>query len=392
MDTITNCFDKNIITKILFLIGKKNFIFRNCVQEIYFHIKQYIKLLVRNTFKYAEITKKTCISISDIQHANLCNGVIKFTQKTKNVIKKTKKKTALTYSSNLKDYFINTQSSSFNKKIKKILIFKNWFFFKTHERLDFLKSNSCFFKKNLYQHFIFHRFILVKMERGNYLEKKVCLQKISKYKKINNIVLYFVLYLNKYMSDNEISIFHINQVVSVIKALVINRYFDISVYFNFLFPVLIKYKIEIFSRLKKKEFFLAKHLFADIIGIIYNRLKTRNNVAYLKISLIFFHMLFSDYKCIREIYGPILYTTVIGSNFLELLLLPYLFGIIKNLKITLLQFKNSSLLETKKLYHMIMVIVLSYCVKNSNTNNPQIKKIFCNLKDIRYLIYSKINK
>nr|UXY86889.1 transcriotion associated factor [Cryptomonas paramecium] len=391
MDKVVKCFSKSIITKILFLIGKKNFFFRNCAEEIYFHVKQYIKIIIRNTFRYAEMTKKTCISILDVQHANLCNDAIRFTQKAKNVIKKTRKKTKLTYLSNPKNYFINTRLDSFNKKIKKILIFKNWFFFRTSKRSDFLKPNNHLPKKNLNEHFIFCKFILAKMEKGNYLEKKICLQKISKYKKINNIVLYFFLYLNKYMSNNKISILHLKQVVGVTKALVINRHFDISVYFNFLFPVLIKYKVEIFNKLKKKEFFLAKHLFVDIVSIIYNRLKTRNNVTYLRINLVFFHMLFRDYTRVREIYGPILYTTIIGSNLMELLLLPYLSGIIKNLKIMLLRSKNNSLLEIKKLHHMILAIVLSYCIKNGNLDKSHIKKMFYDLKSFKYFIYSKIN-
>ena len=397
----------NIVLRIIKVISKKKLNKYEFSDNLYFYIEKYIRQIIQNTIKYMTINKKMIMTVYDVKYANIENSDIKYIQTNQAVIKILKIKSNLIPILQRNNFLINYRSSMTNRPREFLFIIKNWFFFDLKKKINVygnklhslvklnkkysINSENIAFSLLLSKEFNFYRYILIKIEKGNYIEKDFCLENLSRYKKINILIPHLIIYLNGFMLRINSSFYNYKLIIKVIRAMCINKSSNIICFIDYILPILLKYTIDRFENLTFEEIFSLKNYTANIIGIIYNRLGIRSNQFLNKIIPIFSHIIINCHENIPELYGSIVSIAVLGSKNIELLLFPYSLKIIQFIKLELFSkiIKSKKLIEIKYLYNIITSILLSYCIKKKIKNiNKKKNKL---LKEIFYML-NKIKK
>jgi hypothetical protein len=395
---INSFFYSNFILKIIKLFSHNNLDKQGFSENLCLNIQKFIKNIIIKTLKYMKINRKIKMTISDIKNANLDNSEIKFINNNQTVLKIFNKKFNFNPQIKIYKHLIDYKIKKNNFNNGFFFILKNWYLFNFENSLNLNKKKLNLsliskFKKQkepenlaffllLNKEFIFYRYILTKLENGNYIEKDFCLEMLSKYKKINTIIPHIILYLNGYMDRYNNSFFRLRLAIKIIRALIINKFSCIIKFVDLILPILLKCILDTSEKFDTDETYSLKIYAANIISITYNRIGFQRSNFFLKIIPIFCHIIASFENNISELYGSLLTITVLGLKSTELLLFPYLLKIVKFLKSTMSEKNNESfkLIETKQLCILIKTIILSYCIKKKINvsiikKNKLIKKI-----------------
>ena len=393
----------NIILKIIKLCSKKNFNKFELSDILLLYIQNYIKKIIRNTAKYMILLKKKTMTVFDIKNANTDDSELKFIDPNQSIFKILKTKSRVTPILKKNKIILNNFINQENKNFEFFFVLKNWFLFDSNKKYNSFDQKTIFKKEFsfkqysklkdiaffllLNKEFNLYRYIIVKLEDGNYIEKDFCLESLSTYEKINNLIPHLIIYLNGSILRNNTPFFRIKLVVKIIRALCINKFSNIDNFVNLILPILLKFIIDRFEKFDLNEIYSLKKYTANVISIIYNRIGIQRNQFYLKIIPIFSNIIFKYKNNISKLYGSLLGIAALGYKMLELLVFPYLIKIIRYLdfEVRIKKINFNKLTEISHLYKIIKKIILSYCVKKKleNLNNRKIKKkMFYILKKI----------
>ena len=186
----------NIILKIIKLCSKKNFNKFELSDILLLYIQNYIKKIIRNTAKYMILLKKKTMTVFDIKNANTDDSELKFIDPNQSIFKILKTKSRVTPILKKNKIILNNFINQENKNFEFFFVLKNWFLFDSNKKYNSFDQKTIFKKEIsfkqysklkdiaffllLNKEFNLYRYIIVKLEDGNYIEKDFCLEKFSK--------------------------------------------------------------------------------------------------------------------------------------------------------------------------------------------------------------------
>jgi hypothetical protein len=380
------------LKSILKLFLNDNFSLDSIFVKINHSLDFFIKIIMKNVFKFMLRGKREILTIGDLQNSvspikdvqflifkkikyekpnNSLSFISKNYQKKKNLGKRKN------YHSKQNKFFLIQQwyhfmeNEKYKKKTKiggqKIIIFKSF-------KKKLLNANLFSFSFSLLtdRQKLFFRYLISILEKDeknedDINEEEACLECLSNNPGLIPLIPYIFVFLNHFMLREKDSLLKTKLGIKVIKALFLNNSLKLEVFIQQILPILLKCVVSFFSEeIFLNEILSLKLYAANLIGYIVIKFQKKYLNIKSKLAFFFLKHFFNYEKSLLEIYGALIGLAGLGTKSIELYAIPnfpiVLFYIQKNFKKKDINLKKIRII--KKLLNFMIIMTTTYLIDN----------------------------